>query len=314
MTAASPTQTHVDSLSGRSRSHSRSHGKKDSADSDGGVTAISDGERQHSGNDQRSLDKGKGVDDDREDPKSKRVELEQDMEDANPAPYAFKPYDLASMLDPKNLEALEARGGVEELLKGLGTNRTRGLDRRALLEMENDSPEAGRGDDQPGAGLGASQRHERDEEMGTVPGIVVTAPDGEGDTKGGEGTGPAYTASIDERRRVYGHNVLPHRATKSLLALMWLALKDKVLVCKLSFDLSRVNTYVRYIQVLLSIAAVVSLALGFFQDFGTPRPAGEPPVDWVEGVAIMVAIFIVVGNQIFTPFNCSDVYFFRFHR
>ncbi|KDQ58253.1 hypothetical protein JAAARDRAFT_47360 [Jaapia argillacea MUCL 33604] len=56
---------------------------------------------------------------------------------------------------------------------------------------------------------------------------------------------------------------------------MWLALEDKVLV-------------------LLLIAAVVSLALGFFQDFGTPRPVGEPPVDWVEGVAIIVTILIVV--------------------
>jgi Ca2+-transporting ATPase len=45
---------------------------------------------------------------------------------------------------------------------------------------------------------------------------------------------------------------------------------------------------------LLSIAAVVSLALGLFQDFGTPRVDGEPPVDWVEGVAIMIAIAIVV--------------------
>ena len=40
---------------------------------------------------------------------------------------------------------------------------------------------------------------------------------------------------------------------------------------------------------------MVSLALGLFQDFGTTRPAGEPPVDWVEGVAIMVAILIVVS-------------------
>ena len=47
-------------------------------------------------------------------------------------------------------------------------------------------------------------------------------------------------------------------------------------------------------QVVLSIAAVVSLALGLFQDFGTTRPAGQPPVDWVEGVAIIVAILIVV--------------------
>ena len=47
-------------------------------------------------------------------------------------------------------------------------------------------------------------------------------------------------------------------------------------------------------KILLSIAAVISLALGLFQDFGTPREPGEPPVDWVEGVAIMIAIAIVV--------------------
>ena len=46
----------------------------------------------------------------------------------------------------------------------------------------------------------------------------------------------------------------------------------------------------------MSIAAAVPLALGLFQDFGTLRPAGEPPVDWVEGVAIMVTIFIVVSG------------------
>jgi Ca2+-transporting ATPase len=49
------------------------------------------------------------------------------------------------------------------------------------------------------------------------------------------------------------------------------------------------------IQVLLSIAAVVSLALGVFQDVGPAQVPGEPKVDWVEGVAIMVAILIVVS-------------------
>ena len=47
---------------------------------------------------------------------------------------------------------------------------------------------------------------------------------------------------------------------------------------------------------LLSIAAIVSLALGFFQDFGTQRDSDQPPVDWVEGVAIVVAIVIVVRS------------------
>jgi Ca2+-transporting ATPase len=42
--------------------------------------------------------------------------------------------------------------------------------------------------------------------------------------------GPAFTASLNERRKIYGRNVLPHRPSKTLLQLMWAALKDKVLV------------------------------------------------------------------------------------
>lgn len=41
---------------------------------------------------------------------------------------------------------------------------------------------------------------------------------------------PIFSATLDERRKVYGHSVFPHRASKSLFALMWMALKDKVLV------------------------------------------------------------------------------------
>ena len=48
-------------------------------------------------------------------------------------------------------------------------------------------------------------------------------------------------------------------------------------------------------RVLLSTCAIVSLALGLFQDFGMTLHQGEPPVDWVEGVTILVAVLIVVG-------------------
>jgi len=57
--------------------------------------------------------------------------------------------------------------------------------------------------------------------------IAVTAPHGVSQDE--ENSDP-HLASLSERRRVFGENVLPQRATKSLLALMWLALKDKVLV------------------------------------------------------------------------------------
>jgi P-type Ca2+ transporter type 2C len=131
------------------------------------------------------------------------------------------------MLDPKNLESLEKLGGVKGLLKGLGTSRTHGLGRKALIKNASS-------DGLPGAGQGASQRHER-EDGDAVPGIVVTPPDelkssGKGDDDDEDNDDPAFSASLEDRRRVYGPNVLPHRATKSLLTLMWLALKDKVLV------------------------------------------------------------------------------------
>lgn len=56
---------------------------------------------------------------------------------------------------------------------------------------------------------------------------------------------------------------------------------------------THVLTFFPLLQILLTIAAVVSLALGFFQDFGPSKPVG-PKVDWVEGVAIIIAILIVV--------------------
>lgn len=58
--------------------------------------------------------------------------------------------------------------------------------------------------------------------------------------------------------------------------LMWSAYKEKVLI-------------------VLSVAALISLALGLYETFGVKHPANSPtPVDWVEGVAICAAIVIVV--------------------
>ncbi|KAI0131910.1 calcium-translocating P-type ATPase [Xylariales sp. AK1849] len=80
-----------------------------------------------------------------------------------------------------------------------------------------------------------------------------------------------------DRIRVYGKNVLPPKKATPYWRLMWNAYNDKVLF-------------------LLTAAAVISLALGLYESLGTPHePGSPPPVDWVEGVAITVAIIIVVG-------------------
>ncbi|KAI0033537.1 hypothetical protein K488DRAFT_47461, partial [Vararia minispora EC-137] len=200
------------------------------------------------------------------------VDLAQEA-DFDPTPFGAKPLQLANLVDPKNLEALEALGGSDGLLRRLGSHPTRGLS--AGVGMRGSGTQAADGDERDPA-------EEEDEPMKLH--ITLTPPGGEEDahlpgsapsvTAGGSGP-DAYAASLDDRVRVFGANVLPVRKSKTIWALMWAALTDKVLI-------------------LLSIAAVVSLALGLFQDFGPARDPNTPPVDWVEGVAIMVAIAVVV--------------------
>ncbi|KZT57691.1 Ca-transporting ATPase [Calocera cornea HHB12733] len=186
--------------------------------------------------------------------------------DANPAPFLFPPIALASLIDPKNPDKLHEWGGPEGLARGLGTDLTKGLSRESLGEL------AHKGDELPEE----DKTHEHGKEERDLE-------QGKSEKKH---EGEAYTAKLEKRHDIYGKNTLPVRKSKSLLLLMWLALKDKVLI-------------------ILSVAAVVSLALGLYQDLGTPPQtfqgsgcpeAGcvEPRVDWVEGVAIVVAILIVV--------------------
>ena len=53
------------------------------------------------------------------------------------------------------------------------------------------------------------------------------------------------------------------------------------------------NAYNDKVIILLSIAAIISLALGFYELYGVEHAPGETSLDWVEGVAIIVAILIV---------------------
>ncbi|RYO74622.1 hypothetical protein DL764_010775 [Monosporascus ibericus] len=80
--------------------------------------------------------------------------------------------------------------------------------------------------------------------------------------------------SFADRIRIYGKNVLPPKKATPLWRLMWNAYNDKVII-------------------LLSAAAAISLALGFYELYGVYRPPGETSLDWIEGVAIIVAILIV---------------------
>jgi Ca2+-transporting ATPase len=89
-------------------------------------------------------------------------------------------------------------------------------------------------------------------------------------------TTQAGTGAFADRARIFSDNRLPEKKAKPLWLLAWEAYKDKVLL-------------------MLTAAAVISLALGLYQTFGTKHDPEHPPVEWVEGVAIVVAIVIVVS-------------------
>jgi len=90
-----------------------------------------------------------------------------------------------------------------------------------------------------------------------------------------EGRESSSDAAFAERQSVFGSNVLPEAKSKSFLELLWDAYNDKTLI-------------------MLTIASVVSLAVGIWEDYSPRHPADEPRVGWVEGTAILVAVLAVV--------------------
>lgn len=81
--------------------------------------------------------------------------------------------------------------------------------------------------------------------------------------------------TIEGRAGVYGSNVVPSIPPKSLLQLAWEALHDRTLI-------------------MLMIAAVVSLSISLYTEYNNGE--NEPSsYEWLEGVAILVAVLIVVS-------------------
>ncbi|KAH6608562.1 atpase [Trichoderma cornu-damae] len=170
-------------------------------------------------------------------------------------PFAFTPGQLNKMFNPKSLAAFYKLGGLRGLERGLRSDRKAGLSTEEnLLE-------------------------------GYVTFGEVTSKKGDPQAGGGAAAPPPHATRIashssrgpqgfQDRYRVFRDNRLPEKKGKSLLELMWITYNDKVLI-------------------LLSIAAAISLAVGLYQTFGQEHQ-DEPKVEWVEGVAIIVAIVIVV--------------------
>ncbi|CAG8527717.1 11332_t:CDS:2 [Ambispora leptoticha] len=192
-------------------------------------------------------------------------------------PFAFNPSLLSRLIDPKNINLLRKIGGVEGILKGLHTDSDLGLstDEKAPLppitiddisskddvdgdefkQKDNIKDLAGKADTEP-----KKERQSKKEKKAALANAELTK-DG---------------APFSQRKRVFGVNVLPTKKTKTIFELMWIAMQDKVLI-------------------ILTVAAFVSLGLGLYEDFGpNTKDTNEPKIKWVEGVAIVIAIAIVV--------------------
>ena len=168
-------------------------------------------------------------------------------------PFAFSPGQLNKLLHPKSLSAFKAFGGLSGLQRGLRTSITAGLSfDEAHLDGQVSFEEASRAHHNEEAADVETVEMKRSASKGSIPVQHEVA------------------GQFEDRLRVYRDNTLPERKADSVFVLIWRAYNDKILI-------------------LLTIAAVISLALGIYETV-----AGDSGVDWVEGVAICIAILIVV--------------------
>ncbi|KAJ5677153.1 uncharacterized protein N7477_002786 [Penicillium maclennaniae] len=168
--------------------------------------------------------------------------------------FAFSPGQLNKLLNPKSFAAFRALGGLRGLEKGLRTNTQSGLS----------------ADESTLDGAVSFQEVVGSESLPKTAFPTGPPPDQSSGSEMVSSPGEDYV----DRRRIYGTNKLPERKLKTIWELAWIAYNDKVLI-------------------LLTIAAVVSLAVGIPQSLHPANP-DEPGVEWVEGLAILIAIIIVV--------------------
>lgn len=116
-------------------------------------------------------------------------------------------------------------------------------------------------------------------ELGGIQGLCVKLQtSGETGLKGDP-------VDIERRKELFGKNQIPPAPSKSFLSLVWEALQDTTLI-------------------ILQVAALISLIL-FFYESHEEKPESvikneDEKYGWIEGVAILVSVFIVV---LVTAFN-----------
>ena len=169
-------------------------------------------------------------------------------------PFAFSTGQLNKTLNPKSLAAYKALGGIYGLERGLQTDLVAGLS-----VDETSVPE--KVDFQQATSV-TRAKNPLDARPVVVQDAIVS--------------GHEVNDQFRDRKRIFNDNRLPDRRGVSIWKLFWNAYNDRVLL-------------------ILTAAAVISLALGVYEAVGQPPDLVEgQSLDWVEGVAIVVAIVVVV--------------------
>jgi len=153
--------------------------------------------------------------------------------DVDVSPFAYNPRQLAVLFNLRNLETLEVMGGVDAILRALGAHPTHGL--RTML-----GPPSYHGPPDPASRIFRESYTAEMLNTVTPPAAVPQGLQSLASLAGSSGASlptafqgfqDVYRASIEDRKRIFGRNIIPQCRNKTLLQLMWLALKDKVLVC-----------------------------------------------------------------------------------
>ncbi|XP_071518789.1 plasma membrane calcium-transporting ATPase 2 isoform X8 [Panulirus ornatus] len=96
-------------------------------------------------------------------------------------------------------------------------------------------------------------------------------------------------SDLEHRRQTFGSNVIPPKPPKTFLMLVWEALQDVTLI-------------------ILQVAAVVSLGLSFYRPPEDKKAVGfhdegEEEAGWIEGVAILISVAVVVFVTAFNDYT-----------
>ncbi|KAF7730071.1 hypothetical protein EC973_003017 [Apophysomyces ossiformis] len=172
-------------------------------------------------------------------------------------PFAFTAEQLSALMDPKNLGLLRIYGGLQGVARGIHADLQSGLDEDLRIENAITLDDImTESTEKETSVVQQEQQHQQ------LPEQQQGAQE-----------------SFAQRKLMFGDNTLPPAKSKNILQLMWMAMKDKTLI-------------------LLTVAAIVSLAVGLYEDLANPEYDAQgheiPGVKWVEGVAIIVAILIVL--------------------